>query len=101
MKHEVFIFGQRIDHGRAIRDGREAREIRKGKRERIEKGSRERIEKKVRDKKPILKEGGPEPFLQYSRSTLRCSHCFFKSLGYYKLKLKHQNCLLQGYRMHY
>ena len=27
------------------------------------------------------------------------SHCFFKSSGYDKLELKHQN--LQAYRMHY
>ena len=31
------------------------------------------------------------------------SHCFFKSSGYDKLELKHQNLLLffQAYRMHY
>ena len=30
------------------------------------------------------------------------SHCFFKSSGYDKLELKHQNLVLfQAYRMHY
>ena len=62
--------------------------MRKGRRERIEKGSRERIEKRERDKKTIRKEGHP---------TLRCSHCFFKSSGYDKLELKHQNiCFFTG-----
>ena len=32
---------------------------------------------------------------------LRCSHCFFKSSGHDKLELKHQNVVLQAYRMHY
>ena len=56
-------------------------EMRKRRKERIEKGSRERIEKRERDKK----------------TTLRCSHCFFKSSGYDKLELK----FLQAYKMHY
>ena len=29
------------------------------------------------------------------------SHCFLKSSGYDKLELKHQNLVLQAYRMHY
>ena len=29
------------------------------------------------------------------------SHCFFKSSGYDKLELKHQNLVFQAYRMHY
>ena len=29
------------------------------------------------------------------------SHCFFKSSGYDKLKLKHKNLVFQAYRMHY
>ena len=29
------------------------------------------------------------------------SHCFFKSSGYYKLELKHQNFFFLAYRMHY
>ena len=33
--------------------------------------------------------------------TLQCSHCFFKSSGYDKLELKHQNLFLQAYRKHY
>ena len=28
------------------------------------------------------------------------SHCFFKSSGYDKLELKHQNWFFQAYRMH-
>ena len=47
MKHEVFIVGQTIDH-KARKDGGEAREMRKGRRERIEKGSREGIEKETK-----------------------------------------------------
>ena len=47
MKHEVFILGQTIDQ-KARRDGREARDMRKGRRERIEKGSREGIEKETK-----------------------------------------------------
>ena len=90
---------------RARRDGREAWEMRKGRRERIEKGSREGIEKRERDKKTIWREGGPESpppfFLEFLDPTLRCSHCFFKSSGYDKLELKHQNLVLQAYGMHY
>ena len=55
-------------------------EMGKGRRERIEKGSRERIEKRKRDN-----------FFFILDPALRCSHCFFKSSGYDKLKLKHQN----------
>ena len=62
---------------RARRDGREARG--NEEREMIEKGSRERIEKRERDSFIFL-----DP-------ALRCSHCFFKSSGYDKLELKHQN----------
>ena len=29
------------------------------------------------------------------------SHCFFKSSGYDKLELKHQNLVFLAYRMHY
>ena len=29
------------------------------------------------------------------------SHCFFKSSGYDKLELKHNNLFFQAYRMHY
>ena len=29
------------------------------------------------------------------------SHCFFKSSGYDKLELKHQNLFFLAYRMHY
>ena len=59
-------------------------EMRKGRRQRIEKGSRERIEKRERDKKIEL-------FFFFLDPALRCSHCFFKSSGYDKLELKHQN----------
>ena len=55
-------------------------EMRKGRRERIEKGSRERIEKRESDN-----------FFFFLDPALRCSHCFFKSSGYDKLELKHQN----------
>ena len=71
---------------RARRDGREARG--NEERDRIEKGSRERIEKK-------------NYFFFFLDPALRCSHCFFKSSGYDKLELKHQNVVLQAYRMHY
>ena len=70
-------------------------EMRKGRRERIEKGSREGIEKEVK-RKFEEKEG-----LRELDPTLQCSHCFFKSSGYDKLELKHQNLFLQAYRMHY
>ena len=67
--------------------------MRKGRRERIEKGSREGIEKET---KRIFKEKeglrGP-PLLEFLVPTLRCSHCFFKSSGYDKLELKHQNLI--------
>ena len=76
MKHEVFILGQTIDQ-KARRDGREAREMRKGRREKIEKGSREGIEKET---KRQCEEEGPT-LLEFLDPTLRCSHCFFKSSG--------------------
>ena len=66
-------------------------EMRKGRRERIEKGSRERMEKRERQfEKEGLRDLSPL-FLEFLDPTLRCSHCFFKSSGYDKLKLKHQN----------
>ena len=69
---------------RARRDGRDARgNEERGRRERIEKGSRERIEKRERDKKLN--------FFFFLDPSLRCNHCFFKSSGYDKLELKHQN----------
>ena len=62
-------------------------EMRKGRRERIEKGSRgEGIEKET--KRQGLRD---PPLLEFLDPTLRCSHCFFKSSGYDKLGLKHQN----------
>ena len=90
MVHEVFILRQTIDQ-KARRDGREAGEKRKGRRERIEKGSREGIEKETKrqfEEKEGLRD---PPLLEFLDPTLRCSHCFFKSLGYDKLELKHQN----------
>ena len=68
-------------------------EMRKGRRERIEKGSRERIEKKKETKIQLEKKESlrDPPFLNFLDLTLRCSHCFFKSSGYDKLELKHQN----------
>ena len=97
MIHEVFILGgQRIDQ-KSKKDGREARgNEEREKRERIEKGSREGIPKDRR-------EGGPErpPLLEFLDPTRCCSHCFFKSSGYDKLELKHQNLFLQAYRKHY
>ena len=41
------------------------------------------------------------PLLEFLDPTLRCSHCLFKSSGYGKLELKHQNLFLQAYRKHY
>ena len=58
-------------------------EMRKGRRERIENGSREKIEKREETKKLN--------FFFFLNSALRCSHGFFKSSGYDKLELKHQN----------
>ena len=65
--------------------------MRKGRRERIEKGSREGIEKETKrqfEEKEGLRD---PPLLEFLDPTLRCSHCFFKSSGYDKLELKHQN----------
>ena len=84
-------------------------EMRKGRRERIEKGSRERIEKGSREgienetKRQFEEKEGlrDPPLLEFLDPTLRCSHCFFKSSGYDKLELKHQNLFLQAYRKHY
>ena len=56
--------------------------MRKGRRERIEKGIRERIEKRKRQK---------IEFFFLLDPALRCSHCSFKSSGYDKFELKHQN----------
>ena len=74
--------------------------MRKGRRERIEKGSREGIEEETKrqfEEKEGLRD---PPLLQFLDPTLRCSHCFFKSSGYDKLELKHQNLFLQAYRKH-
>ena len=76
-------------------------EMRKGRRERIEKGSREGIEKET---KRQFEEKEPErdpPLLEFLDPTQRCSHRFFKSSGYDKLELKHQNLFLQAYIKHY
>ena len=59
--------------------------MRKGRRERIEKGSRERIIEK--DTKRRFEVRDP-PFIDFFYPTV---HCFFKSSGYDKLELKHQN----------
>ena len=76
-------------------------ELRKGRRERIKKGSREGIEKETKrqfEEKEGLRD---PPLLEFVDPTLRCSHCFFKSSGYDKLELQHQNLFLQAYRKHY
>ena len=72
---------------RARRDGKEARGNEEREfRERIEKGSRKGIEKET------IRQGLRDPpYLEFLLPTLRCSHCFFKSSGYDKLELKHQN----------
>ena len=85
---------------RARRDGREARvneeREKKEDREREQRGDRER------DKKTEGKEGlRDHPFIRFLDPTLRCNHCFFKSSGYDKLDLKHQNLFLQAYRKDY
>ena len=78
----------------------EARVISKGRRERIEKGSREGIEKET--KRHFEEEGLRDPpLLEFLDPTLRCSHCSFKSSGYDKLELKHQNLFFTSYRKHY
>ena len=67
----------------------------------IEKGSRERIEKETKrqfEEKEGLRDS---PLLEFLDPTLRCSHCYFKSSGYDKLELKHQNLFLKAYRKHY
>ena len=72
-------------------------EMRKG---RIEKGSREGIEKET--KRQFKEEGLRDPpILEFLDPTLQCSRCLFKSSGYDKLELKHQNLFLQAYRKHY
>ena len=60
-------------------------EMRKGRRKRIEKRSREKIIEKEKETKRQFEVRDP-PFIEFS-----CSHCFFKSSGYDKLELKHQN----------
>ena len=87
---------------RAIRDGREARGNEEREKERFEKGSREGIEKETKrqfEENEGLRE--KPPLLEFLDLTLRCSHHFFKSTGYDKLELKHQNLFLQAYRKHY
>ena len=78
--------------------------MKKGRRERIKKGSRQGIENETKrqfEEKEGLRD---PPLLEFLDPTLRCSHCFFKSSGYDKLELKHQNLVcfyIQAYRMHY
>ena len=56
--------------------------MRKRRRERIEKETKRQFEEEgLRD----------PPLLEFLDPTLRCSQCFFKSSGYDKLELKHQN----------
>ena len=73
----------------------------KGRKVRIEKRSREGTEKET---KRLFKEKEglrDPPLLEFLDPTMRCSHCFFRSSGYDKLELKHQNLFLQAYRKHY
>ena len=75
-------------------------EMRKVRRERIEKGSREGIEKETKrqfEEKEGLRD---PPLLEFLDLIMRCSHCFFKTSGYDKLELRHQNLFLQAYRKH-
>ena len=58
-------------------------EMRKRRRERIEKETKRLFEEKEGLRDP--------PLLEFLDPTLRCSRCFFKSSGYDKLELKHQN----------
>ena len=78
---------------RARRDGREAR----GNEEREKREDREREQRgdRERDKKTDEEGLRDPPLLEFLNPTLRCSHCFFKSSGYDKLELKHQNLFLQ------
>ena len=86
---------------RARRDGREARGNEEREKREDQKGSREGIEKETK-RQFEEKEGLRDPLLlEFLDSTLRCSLCFFKSSGYDKLELKHQNLVLQAYRKHY
>ena len=39
--------------------------------------------------------------MRKGREDEKGSHCFFKSSGYDKLEVKHQNLVFQAYRMHY
>ena len=85
---------------RVRRYGREAR----GNEEREKREDREREQRgdRERDKKTEEKEGPRDPpLLEFLDPTLCFSHCFFKSSGYDKLELKHQNLFLQAYRKHY
>ena len=62
--------------------------------ERKERGSRKGAERD-RERQFEEKEGQRDPpLLEFLDPTLCCSHCFFKSSGYDKLELKHQNLFL-------
>ena len=86
---------------RVRRDGREARGMRKGRRERIEKGSREGIEKET--KRQFEEEGLRDlPLLEFLDPTLRCSIVPSSPQGIMtswssSIKI----CFLQAYRKHY
>ena len=79
---------------RARRDGREAR----GNEERKKREDQEREQRGDRAKRQFEEKEGltDPPLLEFLDPTLRCSHCFFKSSGYEKLELKHQNLFLQA-----
>ena len=77
---------------RARRDGREARgNEEREKIERLRKGAERGLQRKEKETKRQFeeKEGPRDP--AFKDLTLRCSHCYFKSSGYDKLELKHQN----------
>ena len=90
MKHEVFILGKTI-YQKARRDGREDRGNGEREKREGEKGSREGIEKGIKRQFEEKEDLRDPPLLEFLDLTLRCSHCFFKSSGYDKLELKHQN----------
>ena len=48
----------------------------------------DRAKRQFEEKEGLIRD---TPLLEFLDPTLRCSHCFFKSLGYDKLELKNQN----------
>ena len=84
----------------ARRDSREARGNEEREKRGLRKGAERELRKEKETKRQFEEKAGlrAPPILELSRSGLRCSHshCFFKSSGYYKLELKHQNLVFSS-----